>query len=143
MTTTREVLVSRWTLPILRIGMGLFLIAWGLDKLLATEGSIGIFSHFYGIDVGGATLRFAGAAEVLLGLALAVGKLPLVAAWTQLVVNAISTGASWKQILDPWGILGLTEGGSHLFLASIVVMAVSVVLVLNARSRNSIPNTEE
>jgi len=143
MTATREVLVSRWTMPILRIGMGLFLIAWGLDKLLATEGSIGIFSHFYGIDVGGVTLRFAGAAEVLLGLALAVGKLPLVAAWTQLVVNAISTGASWKQILDPWGILGLTEGGSHLFLASIVVMAVSVVLVLNARSRNPIPTAEE
>ncbi|MGH7556801.1 MAG: DoxX family protein [Gemmatimonadota bacterium] len=101
MTATREVLVSRWTMPILRIGMGVFLIAWGLDKLLATEGSIGIFSHFYGIDVGGAALRFAGAAEVLLGLALAVGILPLVAAWTQLVVNAISTAASWKQILDP------------------------------------------
>ncbi|CAN5878172.1 hypothetical protein BH20GEM1_BH20GEM1_05780 [soil metagenome] len=143
MTATREVLVSRWTMPILRIGMGLFLIAWGLDKLLATEGSIGIFSLFYGIDVGGAVLRFAGAAEVLLGLALAVGVLPLVAAWTQLVVHAISTAASWKQILDPWGILDLTEGGSHLFLASIVVMAVSVVLVLNARSRNPIANTEE
>lgn len=128
--------MSRWTLPILRIGMGLFLVAWGLDKLLATEGSIGIFSHFYGLDVGGATIRLAGAAEVLLGLALAVGALPLVTAWIQLVVNAISTVASWKQIIDPWGLLGLTEGGSHLFLASIVVMAVSVVLVLNARPRN-------
>ncbi|CAN5862044.1 hypothetical protein BH20GEM1_BH20GEM1_09730 [soil metagenome] len=136
MTMTGEVQVSRWTLPILRIGMGLFLVAWGLDKLLATEGSIGIFSHFYGLDLGGAAIRLAGAAEVLLGLALAVGALPLVTAWIQFVVNAISTVASWKQIIDPWGLLGLTEGGSHLFLASIVVMAVSVVLVLNARPRN-------
>jgi len=136
MTTTREVRVSRWTMPILRIGMGLFLVDWGLDKLIATEGSIGIFSHFYGLEVGGAAIRLAGVAEILLGLALAVGVLPRVTAWIQLVVNAISTAASWKEILDPWGLLGLTEGGSHLFLASIVVMAVSVVLVLNARSRN-------
>ncbi|MFN2421291.1 MAG: DoxX family protein [Gemmatimonadota bacterium] len=143
MTTTHEIRVSRWTMPILRIGMGLFLIAWGLDKLIATEGSIGIFSHFYGLDVGGAAIRLAGAAEILLGLALAVGVLPLVTAWIQLVVNAISTAASWKQIIDPWGILGLTEGETHLFLASIVVMAVSVVLVLNARSRNLIRDTEE
>jgi uncharacterized membrane protein YphA (DoxX/SURF4 family) len=123
-------------MPILRIGMGLFLVDWGLDKLIATEGSIGIFSHFYGLEVGGAAIRLAGVAEILLGLALAVGVLPRVTAWIQLVVNAISTAASWKEILDPWGLLGLTEGGSHLFLASIVVMAVSVVLVLNARSRN-------
>jgi uncharacterized membrane protein YphA (DoxX/SURF4 family) len=136
MTTTREVRVSRWTMPILRIGMGLFLVDWGLDKLIATEGSIGIFSHFYGLEVGGAAIRLAGVAEILLGLALAVGVLPRVTAWIQLVVNAISTAASWKEVLDPWGLLGLTEGGSHLFLASIVVMAVSVVLVLNARSRN-------
>jgi uncharacterized membrane protein YphA (DoxX/SURF4 family) len=136
MTTTREIRVSRWTIPILRMGMGLFLVAWGLDKLIATEGSIGIFSHFYGLDAGGATIRLAGVAEILLGVALAAGVLPPVTAWIQLVVNAISTAASWKEILDPWGLLGLTEGGSHLFLASIVVMAVSVVLVLNARSWN-------
>lgn len=143
MTATREVRVSSWTMPILRIGMGLFLIAWGLDKLLATEGSIGIFSHFYGLDVGGHVIRLAGAAEIVLGLALAAGVVPLVATWTQLVVNAISTAASWKQIIDPWGILGLTEGETHLFLASIVVMAASVVLVLNARSQDPISNAEK
>lgn len=32
--------------------MGLFLLAWGIDKWMATEGSIGIFSHVYGVDVG-------------------------------------------------------------------------------------------
>jgi hypothetical protein len=49
-------------------------------------------------------------------------------------VNATSALASWKQILDPWGLWGLREGGNaHLFLASIVVTAAAVVLVLNAR----------
>ncbi|MGH7550380.1 MAG: DoxX family protein [Gemmatimonadota bacterium] len=127
--------LSTWTLPILRIAMGIFLVAWGLDKWFASEGSVEIFSFFYGLEVGNLVVRAAGALEILLGLALVLGFLPVVTAWAQLAVNTISTLASWKQILDPWGQLGLTEGGTHLFLASIVVMAVSVVLVLNARRR--------
>jgi hypothetical protein len=51
-----------------------------------------------------------------------------------LLVNAVSTLASWRQILDPWGRLGLGPGGTHLFLASIVIMAVSVALVLEAEA---------
>lgn len=126
-------LYSRWTMPVLRIGMGLFLAAWGVDKLVATEGSIGIFSNFYGMDLGAAALQAFGIAEVLLGVALAVGLFRVATAWAQLVVNGVSTIASWKQILDPWGLFGLTDGGTHLFLASIVITAASIVLVLNAR----------
>lgn len=125
--------LSRWTMPLLRAGMGIFLAAWGVDKLLATEGSVGIFSHFYGVDVGALAIQAFGVAEILLGVALALGLFRVFTAWTQLVVNGVSTLASWKQILDPWGVLGITDGGGHLFLASIVITAASVVLVLNAR----------
>lgn len=37
------VTLSRWTMPILRVGMGVFLALWGLDKLFAVEGSMRIF----------------------------------------------------------------------------------------------------
>lgn len=124
---------SRWTLPVLRVGMGLFLVAWGMDKLAATEGSIGIFSTFYGLDVGILVIQAAGVAEILVGVLLAVGLFRVPVAWIALAVNAVSTFASWRQILDPWGWLGLTEGGTHLFLASIVVLAANVALVLEAR----------
>lgn len=125
--------LSRWTMPALRAGMGLFLAAWGLDKLLATEGSIGIFSNFYGMDLGAMAIQAFGVAEILLGIFLAVGLFRVSTAWIQLLVNGVSTVASWRQILDPWGALGLTDGGTHLFLASIVITAASIVLVLNAR----------
>lgn len=124
---------SRWTMPVLRIGMGLFLAMWGVDKLVATEGAVGIFSHFYGVDVGTVLIQAAGIGEILLGILLAVGLFRVPMAWLALLANTVSTVASWKQILDPWGLLGITEGGSHLFLASIVVMAANVVIVLNAR----------
>lgn len=125
--------LSPWTMPLLRAGMGLFLGAWGLDKILATEGSMGIFSTFYGVDAGVLLVQAFGVAEVLLGVFLALGLFRVPMAWIQLVVNGVSTLASWKQILDPWGVLGLTDGGTHLFLASIVITAASIVLVLNAR----------
>lgn len=129
-TTTR---CSRWTMPVLRAGVGLFLALWGVDKLAATEGSVGIFSTFYGLDAGALLVQAAGGAEILLGALLAVGLFRVPAAWIALAVNGVSTLASWRQILDPWGWLGLTDGGTHLFLASIVVMAANVAIVLNAR----------
>jgi putative oxidoreductase len=125
--------LSSWTMPILRVGMGVFLAAWGLDKLMATEGSQRIFSRFYLIESGPTLVQIAGVAEILLGAALAVGLLRVLTAWVALVMNLISTLASWRQILDPWGVFGFTDGGTHLFLASIVIMAVSAVLVINAR----------
>lgn len=99
---------------------------------MATEGSIGIFSHFYGLELGTLPIRVFGVAEILLGAALAAGLFRVFTAWAQLIINGVSTIASWKQILDPWGVLGLTDGGAHLFLASIVITATAIVLVLNA-----------
>lgn len=129
-----RVSLHRWTMPTLRIGMGVFLAYWGADKLVATDDSVGIFSSFYQLDVGAVVVQAAGVVEIALGLVLAVGLFRIPAAWIQLVVNGISTLGSWRQILDPWAVLGLRDGGNaHLFLASIVIMAASIVLVLNAR----------
>lgn len=123
---------SRWTMPILRIAMGLFLALWGADKLVAAIGAQGIFDKFYRVPIGVSAVQLAGIAEVLLGVLLAVGLFRTPVAWIALALNLTSTLASWRQILDPWGLLGLGKGGTHLFLASIVLLAVSVVLVLNA-----------
>lgn len=128
------VTLSRWTMPILRIGMGVFLAYWGVDKIVATEGGQGIFSAFYGIEAGPSLVQIAGVAEVGVGLLLAAGLFRIPVAWLTLVMNGVSTVASWRQILDPWAIFGLREGGNaHLFLASIVIMAANIVIVLNAR----------
>lgn len=124
---------SKWTMPILRVGMGIFIALWGIDKLAATVGSQGIFSNFYGVNMGLTILRGVGVAELLLGLVLAMGLFRLPVAWLALAVNSVSTLASWRQIMDPWGWFGLTSGRTHLFLASIVVMVANIVLVLNAR----------
>jgi uncharacterized membrane protein YphA (DoxX/SURF4 family) len=127
--------LSSWTMPTLRFGMGVFIAAWGLDKLMATEVGQRIFSGAYSVNLGATLVQVAGIAEIVLGLALAAGLLRVVTAWLVLAINLTSTLSVWRQILDPWGAIGLTDGDSvnHLFLASIVIVAASVVLVLNAR----------
>jgi putative oxidoreductase len=124
--------LSRATMPTLRIGTGIFLLAWGIDKLAAVQASQRIFAGFYHITAGPALLAAAGTAEILIAIALIVGLFRRSVAWIVLAMNAVSTAASRRQILDPWGWLGLGPGGTHLFLASIVIMAASVVLVVNA-----------
>ena len=127
--------LSSWTMPILRIGMGLFIAAWGMDKLMATEVGQRIFSGAYSMNLSASLVQVAGIAEILLGVALAAGLLRVFTAWVVLAINLTSTLSVWRQIVDPWGAIGLTDGDpvNHLFLASIVIVAASVVLVLNAR----------
>lgn len=119
------------TTPVLRIGMGLFLLAWGVDKLAAVQGSQRIFAGFYHIMAAPTFVQVAGAVEILIAIALIIGLFRRVVSWIVLAMNAVSTAASWRQILDPWGWFGLGPGGTHLFLASIVIMAASIALVLN------------
>jgi len=123
---------SRWTMPLLRISMGVFLLLWGVDKLLAAQGAGRIFSHFYHVPAGPVLVRAAAVLEILVAICVAIGLFRRASAWAALVMSAASTIGSWKEILDPWGLLGLTTGGTHLFLASIPLTAVAVVLVLNA-----------
>ncbi|HKO14817.1 MAG TPA: DoxX family protein [Gemmatimonadaceae bacterium] len=130
----RAGVTSRWTMPVLRVGMALFLLAWGLDKLLAVQGSQRIFDRFYRLSAGPSLVQAAGVAEIVIALLLAVGVLRRPVAWTVLVLNTVSMLASWREIIDPWGKLGIGPGGTHLFLASIIIMAVSVALVLDAEA---------
>ncbi|MDE3053446.1 MAG: DoxX family membrane protein [Gemmatimonadota bacterium] len=118
-------------MPLLRISTGVFVFMWGIDKVVATAGAGRIFGHFYHLAVGPAAVRAAAAFELLLAVCLAVGFQRRAVAWTTLAMTLASTLGSWKEILDPWGFLGLTTGGTHLFLASIPLTAVAVVLVLN------------
>jgi uncharacterized membrane protein YphA (DoxX/SURF4 family) len=132
---------SSRSVAILRISLALFLALWGVDKLVAADGAAGIFSRFYGVNLGTVPTQAFGLAEIALAALLAFGVRPRPVAWVVLLVNLTSMAASWRQILDPWGLLGLGKGGTHLFLASIVITAASVVLVLEADHASSAPES--
>ena len=116
---------------LLRVSLGLFLFLWGLDKLIATEDTVRIFSHFYKLGIGSAAAVIIGLAEMVLALCIGFGYKRKLSYLIGLIIHAISTLSSWQQLIDPWGRIWGDGKNSHLFLASIPVLAAFFVLYMN------------
>ena len=110
-------------LAILRIGLGLFLLLWGIDKIVAPEGTAQIFDHFYRMPLSAEAAPIVGIAEALLGLAFMAGLWKTVVYGLGLLLHAVSTLASYSQLLNPFG-------DNHLFIAAIPVLAGFIALFL-------------
>ncbi len=110
-------------LLVLRAGLGVFLLLWSIDKMVAPEQTAKIFQFFYWTPLPAGFAPAVGALEAALSLALLAG---LWKTWTYgaaLVLHTISTLATWKQLAAPFG-------ENHLFLAAIPVLAGFVTLFL-------------
>lgn len=108
-------------LMLLRISLGLFLLVWAVMKFVVPEGTVGIFSHFYGTSITVQVSMVLGAAQAALALAIVAG---LWRTWTLaagFAVHAVGQLASWRETLDPWGIW-LASQPRMLFWAGVPVV---------------------
>ncbi|AGK57134.1 hypothetical protein HYPDE_27273 [Hyphomicrobium denitrificans 1NES1] len=112
---------------IMRLTLGIFLLLWSVGKLVVPSSTVRIASHFYEIALPEAAPAFMGSAELALSLALLAGfaRRPVYA--LAIVLHATSTLASWRQILDPFGI---ARPGDDLFLAGVPVLGAFIALYL-------------
>jgi hypothetical protein len=113
-------------LLVLRGGLGVFLLLWSIDKMVAPEQTAKIFQFFYKTPLSVSFAPAVGALEAALSLALLAG---LWKTWTYgaaLAIHSISTLSTWKQLAAPFG-------EHHLFLAAIPVLAGFVTLFLLRR----------
>ena len=113
-------------LLVLRAGLGVFLLLWSVDKMVAPEQTAKIFQFFYQTPLPASFAPAVGALEAALSLALLAG---LWKTWTYgaaLVLHTISTLSTWKQLAAPFG-------ENHLFLAAIPVLAGFATLFLLRR----------
>lgn len=116
----------RGALLVLRVGLGVFLLLWSIDKMVAPEQTVKIFQFFYKTPLPASFAPAVGALEAGLSLAFLAG---LWKTWTYgacLALHAISTLSTWKQLLTPFG-------ENHLFIAAIPVLAAFVALFLLRR----------
>ncbi len=63
----------RVALFILRLGLGAFLLLFGIDKLVAPATTVEVFTQYYGLVVSYGMVYAIGALEILLGLAFLAG----------------------------------------------------------------------
>lgn len=129
MSVRDPVVTERWTLAVLRVSLGVFLLLWGVEKFVIPEVTVQIWGGFYGVGLAAALVPLVGALESALALAITVGLWRRATYGLGLLLHAVSVAATWRQLLDPWG---LRSGGSpnHLFLAGVPVLAAFVALYL-------------
>jgi putative oxidoreductase len=123
----------RAALLALRITLGIFLLQWGVEKFLVPESTVGIWQHFYGMEVTPVVSYVFGVVEVLLALCLFLGAFRTIAYGASLALHAVTVLVSWRPLLDPWG-----NPVNHLFIASIPVLGAFLALFLLRHSDRGI-----
>ncbi len=115
-------------LVILRVSLGVFLLVWGLEKFIIPDRSIAIYGFFYGLSATKAVTYVAGALECLLALAIIIGAFRRWSYGLGLLLHAVTTIATAKLIIDPWGLI--SGEAQHLFFAAVPLLAAFLALYL-------------
>ena len=111
---------------ILRLGLGAFLLLFGIDKLVVPETTVEVFAQFYGLIVSHGMVYATGVLEILLGLAFLAGLWKTLSYGLGLLLHAVSTLATYHELLSPFG-------ANHLFLAAVPVLAAFLALFVLRR----------
>ena len=112
-------------LLVLRVTLGLFLLQWGVEKFVVPQNTVGIWSHFYGLDVPQTLGYLFGALEIAIAICLFLGLFRTVAYGAALALHAVTVLVTWRQLLDPWG-----DEVNHLFIAGVPVLGGFIALFL-------------
>jgi uncharacterized membrane protein YphA (DoxX/SURF4 family) len=109
---------------LLRIGLGFFLLLWSLDKFIEPETTLRIFQVFYKVRVSTTAAYLVGGVETLISLLIMAGAWKSYTYGIGLLLHAISTIASWRQLTTPF------SQGHHLFVAALPVLTAFIALYI-------------
>ncbi|MGR5334520.1 hypothetical protein ACPV5I_03780 [Vibrio gigantis] len=110
------------SLLLLRVGIFIVFLFWGLDKILVPEHATKVLSGFYGIDISDNAMMALGVAQLGFLGAFVVGMWKKYTYGAVLVLHAGSTFSSFAKYMDPFNNL--------LFFASWPMLAACVTLFL-------------
>jgi len=111
------------SLLLLRLGVGLVMAMWTIDKMINPDHAGAVFSNFYGLEgLGAGSIVGIGAVQAVVIAAFLVGAYRTVTYGAVLLMHAGSTLSSWKQYLAAFDNL--------LFFAAWPMLAACVALFL-------------
>lgn len=118
------------SLLIMRLATAAFLLVWAIDKVVSPDHAQAVFSKFYDTNVSPGTLAAVGAAQMIV-VAFAAGAFRTWSYGAVLLMHAVSTASTFRQLMEPWG-----PGASLLFWAAVPVLAGMIALfALRSRDR--------
>ena len=118
---------AAFAILVMRLTLGVFLLLWSVEKFVVPGSTVRIAQHFYGIALPEVAAPVIGLAELALSLALLAGFAQQVVYGLAVIVHGSSTLATWRQLLDPFGLANI---GNHLFIAGVPVLGAFIALYL-------------
>jgi len=120
----------------LRIGLGLFILVWGLAKFTQKEMWIKMFPMLYwGIAVGGGILAAVGIVELLLAAMLILGYKVRIAAWIGFGIQLLTAVAIIGRIVSPFGMVeGAPVGPNIVLFGTVPILAAWLALALSGKA---------
>ncbi len=114
----------RPALLLIRVSLGLFMLQWAFEKVFAPEKTVGIFSHFYMMEISPEIAMALGVPQILLSVAIIAGLWKTYSYGAGMIIHGIATLSTYQQLLNPY------EGGNHLFIAAVPVLAAFIALFM-------------
>ena len=111
-------------LVLIRVTLGLFLLQWGVEKLVIPAGTISIGRGFYGLALPEWSPAVLGIAEIGLAILLLVGLFRRATYGVATLVHFISVATTAPRMLHPYA------PGNHLFFTAVPVLAAFLALYL-------------
>lgn len=107
----------------LRLGVFIVMLVWTLDKFIAPEHTIKIFSKYYMIGGLSEFLAYGvGFAQLVVILLFAFGIFKRFSYGVVFFIHGVSTITTWQKYINPW------ENGTLLFFAAIPMLAACYAL---------------
>lgn len=121
---------------VLRIGLGLFILVWGIAKFTQKDMWVQMFPMIYwGIAIGAGMLAVFGIIELLIGAMLILGWKVKVAAWAGFLIQLATTLAIIGRVISPYGIVdGDPVKPNIVLFATVPLLAAWLALALSGKA---------
>ncbi len=120
-------------LLLLRLGLGYFLLVWGVNKFLAPKQTVAIWGYFYDIDISAWLPLLFGAGETLVAVAIIAGLARRLSYGAGLLIHCVTIVVISEKLLTPFVIEDGFPVNRNLSVAVPALMGFAAIYLMRAR----------
>lgn len=120
-------------LLLLRLGLGYFLLVWGVNKILAPKQTVAIWGYFYGVDISAWLPQLFGAGETLVAVAIIAGLARRLSYGTGLLIHGVTIVVISGKLIAPFVIEDGFPVNRNLSVSVPALMAFAAIYLMRAR----------
>lgn len=125
-------------LLLLRLGLGYFLLVWGVNKFLAPAQTVAIWGYFYDISIDAQLPLLLGAGEVAVALAIMFGLWRRLSYAAGFLIHGVTVVVISSELLAPFTIENGYPVNRNNVVAVTVLAAFAALYLLRGRDRLSL-----